>query len=76
MTEPQDDVFWRSEWISRDNDVTIVLALNRISARIRISPWNALQYLYLEGSFIKIDKRNFEICWNFYRKGMMLPKIT
>ena len=59
--------FSRSEWISRDNDVTIVLALNRISALIRIFSENALCYVYFGclpsavRSFTKIYQRNFEI---------------
>ena len=66
----------RSEWISCGNDVTIVLALNQILTHVRIFSRNALRYLYLgcspsaERSFMKIDVRNFEILWNFYRKGL------
>ena len=69
--------FWRSDGISRGNDVTIVLALNQILAHILIFSRNALRYLYFgclpsaERSFMKIDKRNFEIFWNFFRKGII-----
>ena len=70
-------IFRRSEWISRGNVVTIVLALNQILAHICIFSRNALRYLYLgcspsaERSFMKIDKRNFEIFRNFFRMGII-----
>ena len=52
------------------------LALNRIAALIRIFFRNAWRYLYfgclysVVRSFTKIYKRNFEISWNFYKKGI------
>ena len=69
-------IFWRSDGISRGSDVTIVLALNQILAHMRIFSRNALRYLFgcspsAERSFMKIDKRNFEIFWNFFRKGII-----
>ena len=42
-------LFGRSEWITRDNDVTIVLALNRIVALIGIFFRNAWRYLHFFG---------------------------
>ena len=72
-------VFRRSEYISRDNDVTIVLALNRIADLIDIFFRNACHYLYIlwvlvfrSAKFhknIKIYKRNFHLSWNFYKKA-------
>ena len=37
--------FPRSEWISRDDDVTMVFALNQIAAAILIFSGNALRYV-------------------------------
>ena len=67
----------RSKWISRDNDVTMVFALNRIAARIRIFSRNALRYVNFGclpsavQSLTTIYKRNFEISWNFYMKAII-----
>ena len=66
--------FARSEEISRDKDVIIVLALNRISAVIGNFFGNALRYVYFGclssvlRSFTKIYKRNFKISLNFSKK--------
>ena len=59
-----------------DKDVTIVLALNQISALIGIFFGNALRYLYLgclssiERSLTKMCMRNFEVSLNLYNKGI------
>ena len=66
---------------SCDKDVTIVLATNRIAALIRIffrNPWRYLHFgcLYsVEQSFTKIYERNFEISWNFYKKGIIMHEL-
>ena len=58
----------------RENDVK--MALNRISALLGIFFWNALRYLFYRWmspyvrSFSKIYNRNYEITWNFYKKGI------
>ena len=68
--------FWHSEQISRDNEVTTVLALNRIATLIGIFFRNTWRYPYFGclssgvGSFTKIYKRNFEISWNLNKKGI------
>ena len=59
-----------------DKDVTIVLALNRISALIGIFFGNALRYVYfgclssIERRLTKMCMRNFEVSLNFYNKGI------
>ena len=69
-------VFSRSECISRDNDVTIVFALNRIAALMHIFSGNALRYVNFGclpsavQSLTKICRRDFEISWNLYMKVM------
>ena len=68
--------FGRSEEISRGNDVTIVLALSRISVLIDLSFGNALHCAYFEclssvkRSFTEVYERNFEISWNVQKKGI------
>ena len=60
--------------MSRDNDVTMVLALNRISALFGIFFWKALRYVFdeclllCEVSKKSMSQRNFDISWNFYKK--------
>ena len=60
--------------MSRDNDVTIVLALNQIAALIGIFFGNACRYLYfgclssVARSFREIYVKNLEMSWNFYKK--------
>ena len=59
--------------MSLDNDVTMVLALNRISAIFGFF-FNALRYVFFGRmssalrSFRKMYKRNFKISWNLYKK--------
>ena len=66
----------QSEYLSRDNDVTIVLALNRISALNGIS-LEVLYATYTLGAFLllcevsqKSIKGKFEVSLNFYKKGI------
>ena len=62
--------------MSRGNDVTMVLALNRISAMFGIFFWNPLCYVIFGKmssavrSLPKIYRMNCEISWNFYKKGI------
>ena len=69
-------VFGQSEYVSRDNGVTMVLARNRISA----VPCSAFSFEKLYAIYLlderlllcevsqKIYKGNFEISWNFHKK--------
>ena len=63
--------FGRSQQILRGNDVTIVLAVNRISALIDLNFGNALSCAYfvclpsVMQRFTEIYERNFDISWNF-----------
>ena len=69
-----DIIFWAIEEISRGNDVTIVLALNQISALIDLNFGNALRCGYfgclpsVMRSFTEIYFRNFEISWHFLKR--------
>ena len=69
-----DIIFWAIEEISRSNDVTIVLALNQISALIDLNFGNALRCRYfgclpsVMRSFTEIYYRNFEISWHFLKR--------
>lgn len=66
-----------SELISRDNDVTVVFALNQIAAVIPIFSGNALPYVDFGcltsavQSFTEISIRNFERSRNFYIKALI-----
>ena len=68
--------FGRSQQILRGNDVTIVFAVNRISALIDLNFGNALSCAYfvclpsVMQRFTEIYERNFDISWNFYEKGI------
>ena len=67
-----DIIFWPIG-ILRGNDVTIVLALNRISALIDLKFRNALRCAYFgflffplcEVSQISVRGPEFEVSWNF-----------
>ena len=70
-------IFWAigiNITISRGNDITIVLALNRILALIDLNFGNALRCGYfmclssVMRSFTEIYVRNFEISWNFSKR--------
>ena len=70
-------IFWAigiNITISRGNDITIVLALNRILALIDLNFGNALRCAYFRclssvmRSFTEIYVRNFEISWNFSKR--------
>ena len=67
-------LFWGDRIISRNNEVTIVLALNRISALIGIFFGNALRYIYFEclssaGRSITKIKEEFRDIFEFLKKG-------
>lgn len=54
-----------SEWISSDNDVTIVLTLNRILALIYIFFGDARRYFNVKGNTEKYSFISFSSLWSF-----------
>ena len=54
--------FSRSEWISRDNDVTIIFAPPWISALRRISSGNVLGYVYVGACLLLCEVSQKSIC--------------
>ena len=71
-----DFIFWAIGVNIIKYDVTIVLALSRISALIDLNFGNALRCAYFGCSssgmrrFSEIYERNLEISWNFFKKGI------
>ena len=62
--------------MSHDNDVTMVLGLNRSNFSpvrhflLKCASYLLAIYLSTLRGFTRINKRNFEISWNLYKKGI------